>query len=130
MTSPIRTRHTHPVFVCTVILAFSVIIATQGLVTRKAVNTASDARETLLTVQDVTDPNCNQKRPVCRRTIEQRRAQATVVADVEEVAVIGSYCAHQHEALEDVRSCVRDRFAHLTGRQPSLITTSTTYSGG
>lgn len=138
------TRHSHPVLILTVIACFGVILASQGLVVRKASNAAVEAKhaaesadETANIARDVTDPNCDQRRPACRRQVAQREGggQATVVADIEEVSVVGAYCAQQHQALADIRTCVAQEFARTRGRAPAgggppPGTTSTTRPGG
>lgn len=123
-TSRIRTRHTHPVIVVTVIACFSVMLATQGLVVRKATHAANDAAETAATVRDVTDPACDQRRPACKRA----QQQSSVVPDLEEVSVIASYCGHVpvNDTLPEVRACVEAEFRRLTGRPPMLTSSTTT----
>ena len=130
MSSEIRTRHAHPLLMLTVIVCFAVVLATQGLVVRKASDAAQDAREGVDLIIDVTDPSCDRERPACKRAVEQRAGQGKLVSDIEEVSVVGSFCAHQHIELDAVRSCVEREFRERTGRSPANARTTTTRPGG
>lgn len=124
-----RPRHAHPLLVLTVIACFAVVLASQGLVVRKASDAAQDAQEGVNLIIDVTDPKCDRDRPACQRATEQRARQGAVVSDIEEVSVVGSFCAHQHHELDAVRRCVEQEFRKRTGRLPATARTTTTRGG-
>lgn len=130
MTSERRQRHNHPGIIVTVIACFAVMLATQGLVVRKAGNAAAEAKETAAIARDVTDPNCDTTRASCRAAQARQGGQGTVVADINDVSVIGAYCAQQHDELDAVRTCVGQEFTRLTGRPVAIATTTTTAPGG
>lgn len=122
-----RQRHNHPGIIVTVIVCFFMMLATQGLVVRKASNAAQTARDGVELLVDLTDPNCDTSHAACQRAREQANG-GQVVADINDVSVIGAFCARRFDELEAVRTCVGDEFRRLTGRLPTIATSTTTTS--
>lgn len=124
-------RHTHPVMIVAIIVAFTAVAFVLGNYSSKVGQAASDAKETAEIARAVTDPACDTRTEACKRANKQRQGQGSVVPDLEEVSVVASYCGHvpTNDTLPKVRACVLAEFQRLRGRPPQLAPTTTVPGG-